>query len=108
MATPRFLTAGDTVTLSAITHNYLNSDKNARISLEVAGARLLDTAQQSANIAKQGEHRVDWRVNAPESGELRLLAKSLTDEESDAIELTIPIHPRGLETDARRSGRPRG
>lgn len=97
MATPRFLTAGDTVTLSAITHNYLNSDKNARISLEVAGARLLDTAQQSANIAKQGEHRVDWRVNAPESGELRLLAKSLTDEESDAIELTIPIHPRGLK-----------
>ncbi len=96
MAIPRFLTAGDTVTLSAITHNYLPADKTTQISLEVNGARLLDAAQQVVNIPRQGEHRTDWRVAAPETGELRLLAKSLTDTESDAIELTIPVLPRGL------------
>ena len=95
MALPRFLTAGDTVTLSAITHNYLTQAKTAQISLDITGAELLDPARATATINPNGEHRADFRVRAPASGELRLLAKSLTDEESDAIELTIPIVPRG-------------
>lgn len=97
MALPRFLTAGDTVTLSGITHNYLAADKTTQISIEVNGARLLDPPMQTVTIPRQGEHRVDWRVAAPETGELKILAKALTDTESDAVELTIPVVPRGLK-----------
>ncbi|HEX7314966.1 MAG TPA: MG2 domain-containing protein [Pyrinomonadaceae bacterium] len=97
VAMPRFLTAGDTVTLSGIVHNYLKSEKVTRISVEVAGARLLDPAQQTVTIPAQGEHRVNWRVEAPASGDLKILAKALTDAESDAIETGIPIVPRGLK-----------
>ncbi len=97
VALPRFLTAGDTVTLSGIVHNYLKTEKATQISVEVAGARLLDTAQQTVTIPAGGEHRVNWRVNAPATGELKILAKALTDVESDAVEVGIPIVPRGLK-----------
>lgn len=96
VALPRFLTAGDTVTLSGIVHNYLKTEKATRITVEIAGARLLDAPQQTVTIPANGEHRVNWRVNAPATGELKILAKALTDAESDAVEVGIPIVPRGL------------
>ncbi|PYV93189.1 MAG: hypothetical protein DMG05_02330 [Acidobacteria bacterium] len=93
---PRFLTEGDTVTVSGIVHNYLDSDKSTQISIEVGGAQLLDQATQTVTIASRGEHRVDWRLAAPEIGTLKLLAKALTDAESDAVEMELEIVPAGL------------
>jgi alpha-2-macroglobulin len=93
---PRFLTEGDTVTLSGIVHNYLKTAKQTQISIEVTGAQLLDGAQQSVQIAKDGEHRVDWRINAAQVGQVRVLAKALTDAENDAVEMTLDVVPRGL------------
>jgi len=97
VAMPRFLTEGDTVTLSGIVHNYLNADKTTKISLEVNGARILDASVRTLTIPKNGEQRVDWRVQAPQTGELRILAKALTDTESDAVEVGLEIVPRGLK-----------
>lgn len=97
LETPRFVTAGDTVTLSGIVHNYLKSEKQTHISLEVAGAQLLDRAKEVVKISSEGQTRVDWRVNAPQTGQMRLLAKALTDEESDAVEIVINVLPRGLK-----------
>ncbi|HEX8422256.1 MAG TPA: alpha-2-macroglobulin family protein, partial [Pyrinomonadaceae bacterium] len=97
LAMPRFMTSGDTVTLSGIAHNYLNADKTTQISLSVNGAQLLDPPTQTVTIPKNGEHRVNWRVSAQQTGDVTLLAKALTDTESDAVELQIPIVPRGLK-----------
>jgi alpha-2-macroglobulin len=97
VALPRFLTAGDTVTLSGIVHNYLKADKVTKITIDVAGAKLLDAPAQTVTIPSQGEYRVNWRVAAPATGDLKVLAKALTDTESDAIETGIPIVPRGLK-----------
>jgi uncharacterized protein YfaS (alpha-2-macroglobulin family) len=97
LAMPRFLTSGDTVTLSGIVHNYLNADKTTQISLNVNGAQLLDPAQQTVTIPKNGEYRVNWRVSAQQTGDLTLLGKALTDTESDAVEMTMPVVPRGLK-----------
>ncbi|HZG53073.1 MAG TPA: MG2 domain-containing protein [Pyrinomonadaceae bacterium] len=97
LATPRFLTSGDTVTLSGIAHNYLNADKTTQISLSVTGAQLLDPPAQTVTIPKNGEHRINWRVSAQQTGSVTLLAKALTDTDSDAVELGLPIVPRGLK-----------
>jgi alpha-2-macroglobulin len=97
LETPRFLTEGDTVTLSAIVHNYLDSPKAVQISIDVTGARLLDTASQTVTIPKQGEHRIDWRVAANQVGSLTLLAKALTDQESDAVQVPLEVVPHGLK-----------
>jgi len=94
---PRFLTEGDVVTISGVVHNFLPADKRTVISLELNGAQLLGEPAQTVSIAKNGEHRVDWRVQAPQPGQLRLLAKALTDTESDAVEMTLEIVPHGLK-----------
>ena len=96
LETPRFITQGDTVTLSGIVHNYLNADKSTQISLEVSGAQLQGAPQQTVNVRKQGEHRIDWQISAANVGEIKLLAKALTDTESDAVELQLMVDPRGL------------
>ncbi|OLE53598.1 MAG: hypothetical protein AUG51_12070 [Acidobacteria bacterium 13_1_20CM_3_53_8] len=93
---PRFMTEGDTVTISGVVHNFLKSSKVTHVSLEVTGAQLLSPAEETLTIANQGQHRFDWRINAQQAGEVRLLAKALTDSESDAVELTIEVIPHGL------------
>jgi uncharacterized protein YfaS (alpha-2-macroglobulin family) len=97
LAMPRFMTSGDTLTLSGIAHNYLNADKTTQISLSINGAQLLDPPSQTVTIPKNGEHRINWRVSAQQTGNVTLLAKALTDTESDAVELQIPVVPRGLK-----------
>jgi alpha-2-macroglobulin len=97
LETPRFLAEGDTVTLSGIVHNYLDAPKSTKIEIQVTGAQLLDAPSQTVTIQKQGEHRVDWRVSAPQVGQIKLLAKALTDAESDAIELPLEVIPAGLK-----------
>ena len=97
VAMPRFLTAGDTVTLSGIVHNYLKADKVTKVTIEVAGAKLLDAPEKTVTIPSQGEFRVDWRVSAQATGDLKVTAKALTDTESDALQTGIPIVPRGLK-----------
>ncbi len=94
---PRFLTEGDTVTISGVVHNFLKSDKSTKISLELNGAQVLDSPSETVTIKQNGEHRVDWRVQANQVGKLTLLAKALTDTESDAVEMTMEIVPHGLK-----------
>ncbi|HYX40393.1 MAG TPA: alpha-2-macroglobulin family protein, partial [Pyrinomonadaceae bacterium] len=96
LAMPRFLTAGDTVTISGIVHNFLNADKQTQISLEVGGAKLLDAPNLSVLIPKNGEYRANWRVQATQTGPLTLLGKALTDTDSDALEMPMEIVPRGV------------
>src|SRR5213079_21640 len=97
---PRFLTEGDTVTISGVVHNFLKSDKSTKISLDLNGAQLLDSPSETVTIKQNGEHRVDWRVQANQVGKLTLLAKALTDTESDAVEMTMDIVPHGLKQTA--------
>src|SRR5205814_7399109 len=52
---------------------------------------------QTVTIKQNGEQRVDWRVQANQVGKLTLLAKALTDTESDAVEMTMEIVPHGLK-----------
>lgn len=94
---PRFLTEGDTVTISGVVHNFLKSDKSTKISLDLNGAQLLDSPSETVTIRPNGEQRVDWRVQANQVGKLTLLAKALTDTESDAVEMSMEIVPHGLK-----------
>jgi uncharacterized protein YfaS (alpha-2-macroglobulin family) len=75
LASPRFLTEGDTVLLSGIVHNYLKADKPTQISIDVSGGQLQDASRQTVTIPKNGEYRVNWRVAAPATGELKFSPK---------------------------------
>src|SRR2546429_233383 len=95
LVTPRFFTAGDEVTISVLAHNYLKSEKTARVSLEAKGVEIIDGSTRDVPIAVNGEAKVDWRGRATVSGEATLPGKALTKEGTDAMELTLPIVPYG-------------
>ncbi len=108
LVAPRFFTQGDEVTLSAVVHNYLESDKQARVSLAIEGLELLEGETRDVTVPQRGEVRVDWRVRAGTGREATLLAKALTNEESDALKWTLPIVPYGVRLYLARSGSLRG
>jgi uncharacterized protein YfaS (alpha-2-macroglobulin family) len=43
-----------------------------------------------------GEQRVDWRVKVVDEGKAVIRMKALTDEESDAMEMSYPVYVHGL------------
>jgi uncharacterized protein YfaS (alpha-2-macroglobulin family) len=100
---PRFFVEKDEVVLSANVHNYLATDKEVRVRLELEGNSLEGPEQleQVVNITADGEKRVDWRVKAVREGQAAIRMSALTDEESDAMQMSFPVLVHGmLKTEA--------
>ncbi len=97
---PRFFVQKDEVVLSANVHNYLKGKKSVQVALELEGDVLepLDAATltQSVDIDPGGEARIDWRVKVLDEGQAVVRMKALTDEESDAMEMTFPCYIHGM------------
>jgi hypothetical protein len=104
LAVPRFFRQGDDVTVSTIVHNYLPGDKTAHVSLETKGLDLQDGGQRQVTVASKGDQRQDWHVHAQNVHESDLLAKALTNEESDAMEITLPVIPFGVKLSDSKAG----
>jgi hypothetical protein len=96
--TPRFFTERDQIMLSAVVHNYLKSEKSVRVIIENEGGhlKLLDEAERTVTIAAGGETRVNWMVDVVASGLTTIRMKALTDEESDAVEVKVPVQVHGM------------
>jgi alpha-2-macroglobulin len=104
LAVPRFFVQGDEVVISALVHNYLTDAKTARVSLEVQGLEVLDGATKDVQIPSRGEAKVDWRVRANQVHSVTILGKALTNEESDALQLDIPVNIAGVKLSQARGG----
>jgi len=97
MQAPRFFVEKDEVTLSANVHNYLDSAKDVRVVLEVEGDTLTpNSGEKKIKIEAGGEQRVDWRVKAIKEGEAKITMKAITNEESDAMQMTYPVLVHGM------------
>ena len=66
--------------------------------LELDGSVLepLGETTQTVEIAAGSEHRVDWRVKVAHEGQAMIRMKALTDEESDAAEMSFPAYVHGM------------
>ncbi len=84
------------------------TDKTAKVSLAAEGVELASPAEATVNVPKNGEAVVTWNVRAPKIAQAKFLAKALTDEESDALELEMPVEPWGLQQSVAQSGALRG
>ncbi len=104
LSTPRFLTSGDEVVVSAIVHNYLKNEKRVRVSLEVQGLDLIEGKTADLRVPSRGEAIARYRVRATGGGEAVLLGKALSDEESDALELRLPVVPYGVKLTSTKGG----
>jgi uncharacterized protein YfaS (alpha-2-macroglobulin family) len=98
MQAPRFFVEKDEIVLSANVHNYLNKKKSVDVVLELDGKELLPTGEltRKVEIEAGAEARVDWIVRASAEGEAVIRMKALTDEESDAMEMRLPVHVHGM------------
>ena len=113
METPRFFREGDEMTVSTIVHNYLDEKKKTKITFNADNVKLIGSEVNSKGygskinkgkngvyeivIDKNGELRIDWTVRVDNPiGEAKLKAEALTNEESDALELKVPILPQGI------------
>jgi len=95
---PRFFVQKDEVVLSANVHNYLKQDKRARVVLELDGDALKPQVPLSQTVVVEagGEARVDWRVQVVAPGQATVRIKALTDEESDAMQMSFPVYVHGM------------
>ena len=95
METPRFFLEHDSLLITTTVHNYLNEDKKTKVIFTASGLEVEGT-EQIISVPKNGERHVDWRVKPLGIGEAVLTVKALTNEESDAMEVKVPILPHGL------------
>ncbi len=110
---PRFFVERDEVVLSANVHNYLKTEKQVTIRLDLnpksptpspsagrAGEggelRTDSPLEQIVTIPPDGETRVDWRVRVVREGQAVVRMSALTDEESDAMQMTFPVLVHGM------------
>ena len=100
MQAPRFFVEKDEVTLSANVHNYLKNDKDVKVEINLEGNSLEvmkdEKASKTITIKAGGEQRVDWLVKAIREGEASITMKALTDEESDAMQMSYPVLVHGM------------
>jgi uncharacterized protein YfaS (alpha-2-macroglobulin family) len=98
MQAPRFFVEKDEVVLSANVHNYLKDAKQVRVQLDLEGDTLTgpETLVQTVEIAAGGEKRVDWRVKVVREGTATIRMSALTDEESDAMQMSFPVYVHGM------------
>jgi len=102
METPRFLQENDEVTISTIIHNYLETTKQTKVKFSAENVLLQDgNIEKTLSIAPNTDVRIDWKIKVTQPiGEAKLYAEALTNEESDAVEIKIPLQPKGLKIDA--------
>jgi uncharacterized protein YfaS (alpha-2-macroglobulin family) len=109
---PRFFVETDEVVLSANVHNYLKTDKLVRVRLDInslpasspsegrageGGAlETSDPLEKTVTIPAGSEQRVDWRVNVVREGQAVIRMSALTDEESDAMQMSFPVLVHGM------------
>jgi uncharacterized protein YfaS (alpha-2-macroglobulin family) len=103
---PRFFVEKDEVVLSANVHNYLSTAKEVQVSLELEGGTLQPIVPEGSSeeayrkrtvrVEAGGETRVDWRVRVTGEGQATVRMIALTDEESDAMQMSFPCYVHGM------------
>jgi uncharacterized protein YfaS (alpha-2-macroglobulin family) len=95
---PRFFVEKDEVVLSAVVHNYLKTDQNATVSLELEGGTMKSNSplEQKQLIKAGGETRIDWRCKVTQEGTAIVRMKVITEDDSDAMEMTFPVYVHGI------------
>ncbi|MGQ9671702.1 MAG: alpha-2-macroglobulin family protein [Candidatus Aminicenantales bacterium] len=90
---PRFLRVGDSFEGGVVVHNFSSAKGNVKIELEASGIRLLDKNKERRVDLKPGESReVLFAFKAEEPGQATFSFRGQMGEETDGLELRLPIH----------------
>jgi len=104
LVVPRFFRRGDEIVLSTIVQNYLPQEKTARVSMKFGGLQVLEGGTKDIPLPSRGTAKIDYRVRVQDVDSAKVLGEALTDVESDAMELTLPVEPFGVKLAVAKSG----
>ncbi len=94
---PRFFRERDTFTFQTIVHNYLESDKNVQVRLETDGLDVKESLAREIPVKKGKDVALSWNARVTSTKNVVLRAWAETNEESDAMEMTLPVLPHGIK-----------
>lgn len=106
VVTPRFLTEGDEVSVPAIVHNYLPAAQTVAVTMTAAGVTAAAGARgaETLSVPSGGDNRLDFRYRADRPGTATFTGTAEAPDESDALELSIPVLPYGLKEESGAAG----
>lgn len=104
IAAPRFFTESDEAVLPVIVRSSLSAAAQVRVSLDATGVDFIEGGTKQVRVEPKSEAVVDYRVRVKPGREVTLLAKALSGQESDALELRLPVEPPGLDYVTSRTG----
>lgn len=109
LALPSFLRQGDTTTITGIVHNQTQVIQKVKVELSVDGLTILDHKEKQLRVEAGGVGEVKWLAKVGESRSADFILYALSESGlKDAIKLTIPILPFGLEKEYSKSGQTEG
>ncbi len=99
MELPRTLTQGDSATFSAYVHNLTGRAFTARVRLIASNLQIDGSGTSQVSVTPYGVASVNWKVKAPDYGTAQIEAAAWTvspgAQLTDAVQLSLPIHPYG-------------
>jgi uncharacterized protein YfaS (alpha-2-macroglobulin family) len=104
---PRFFVERDEVVLSANVHNFLPQAQQVKVLIDVTPPvpipngdclALMEGVKPEASVTVKPneETRIDWRVKVLREGIAKIRVKALAQGDSDAMELSLPVHVHGM------------
>ncbi|MGD9497060.1 MAG: alpha-2-macroglobulin [Armatimonadota bacterium] len=103
LAAPRFITQDDRLRLGAIVHNRTAQALQAQVGLEADGLQVAGGAQ-SGQVAAGQACSFEWEVSAPAVGEQTVRVWARSGSHQDAMQVALPVHPRGRHRVEQRTG----
>ncbi|MBQ6471917.1 MAG: hypothetical protein IJJ33_08035, partial [Victivallales bacterium] len=95
---PRLLVQGDNVTLSALADNQSEETQRVRVSLKPDSLLAVESPLEiTVDVPPKGQRRVEWSARAASIGDTKIQVTAVSSNDSDGMELTLPIVVHGLE-----------
>jgi hypothetical protein len=95
---PRFLVQSDKSSMTTVVQNYTGKDQNVTVTLQCPGLTIDGRTTRQVNVRNNGIERIDWTVRAPKPGSFDILARAKCSTTGDAMQISLPVYPHGMET----------
>jgi len=90
---PRQLTAGDSMTLSVLVHNFSDLQQSIEVVLESDELQMEGEETQSIDLGAGETGVVGWTVSAEAAGQAGVTITAQAGDLSDSVQLSLPVQP---------------
>ncbi|HEY3415197.1 MAG TPA: alpha-2-macroglobulin family protein [Armatimonadota bacterium] len=104
LETPRFMVQGDEVEIAAVAHNLTTASVKATVGYDSPLAPLEGGRRIEREVGPGKTERIAWKVRPADIGGLRIRVWGTAGKLNDAMELTVPVLPKGREQTDTRCG----